>query len=190
MDERQCYHDEAASRFRNIAQPALPRRSRQTPLNVPLLWSRSFGPSLTLWKLRLPDDIIFSMRRFLTLVALLAALTATLPAARSGSRSASRSEPRSAPRSTATRSRSTTHGSPKCVDCARDSRGRIKRSPEAVRSFRSTHPCPATGNARGACPGYQVDHRVPLGKGGADDPSNMQWLSTPEHKAKTAAERR
>jgi 5-methylcytosine-specific restriction endonuclease McrA len=47
-----------------------------------------------------------------------------------------------------------------------------------------------TGRPSGACPGYQVDHRVSLSKGGADDPSNMQWLSTQEHKAKTASEQR
>jgi len=37
--------------------------------------------------------------------------------------------------------------------------------------------------------GYQVDHVVPLSKGGADQPYNMQIISTEQHKAKTAAER-
>jgi hypothetical protein len=37
--------------------------------------------------------------------------------------------------------------------------------------------------------GYQVDHIVPLSKGGADTPANMQLLSTPAHQAKTGAER-
>jgi 5-methylcytosine-specific restriction endonuclease McrA len=37
---------------------------------------------------------------------------------------------------------------------------------------------------------YQIDHRIPLSKGGADPPSNMQWLTTQQHKAKTAQERR
>jgi hypothetical protein len=39
-------------------------------------------------------------------------------------------------------------------------------------------------------PGYQIDHRVPLRKGGAYEPANMQWLSIEDHKAKTAGERR
>ncbi len=37
--------------------------------------------------------------------------------------------------------------------------------------------------------GYQVDHIVPLHKGGADRPYNMQIISNEQHKAKTAAER-
>ena len=34
-------------------------------------------------------------------------------------------------------------------------------------------------------PGYEVDHIVPLARGGADKPSNMQWLTIPAHKEKT-----
>jgi len=37
--------------------------------------------------------------------------------------------------------------------------------------------------------GYQVDHIVPLSKGGADQPYNMQLLPTEQHKVKTASER-
>lgn len=53
---------------------------------------------------------------------------------------------------------------------------------------KSTHPCPATGRRSVACSGYQGDHRVPSSKGGADDPSIMQRLSTQEHKAKATSE--
>jgi 5-methylcytosine-specific restriction endonuclease McrA len=60
----------------------------------------------------------------------------------------------------------------------------------AKASFRHTNPCPSTGKTTGACRGHQIDHRIPLGKGGADSPSNMQWLFTQEHKAKTAREQR
>jgi hypothetical protein len=38
--------------------------------------------------------------------------------------------------------------------------------------------------APGACPSCQVDHRQALACGGADDPSNMQWQTTAEGKAK------
>lgn len=34
-------------------------------------------------------------------------------------------------------------------------------------------------------PGYEVDHKKALINGGKDKPSNMQWLSHEEHKAKT-----
>jgi 5-methylcytosine-specific restriction endonuclease McrA len=33
-----------------------------------------------------------------------------------------------------------------------------------------------TGYPQGR-PGYEVDHIVPLSRGGADKPSNMQWLT-------------
>ena len=38
--------------------------------------------------------------------------------------------------------------------------------------------------------GYEVDHIIPLSKGGADKPYNMQLLSKEAHKQKTANERR
>ncbi len=39
------------------------------------------------------------------------------------------------------------------------------------------------GQRAGACPSYVVDHVVPLKRGGADAPSNMQWQTV--HAAKT-----
>lgn len=38
--------------------------------------------------------------------------------------------------------------------------------------------------------GYEVDHVVPLSKGGADKPYNMQLLPKEVHKQKTASERK
>ena len=65
---------------------------------------------------------------------------------------------------------------------------RIHRSRAARSSFQRSHPCPANGHTRGACPGYVVDHIRPLKRGGADRPSNMQWQTTAEGKAKDRVE--
>lgn len=70
----------------------------------------------------------------------------------------------------------------------RDSSGRFKRSAAVKYEFRKSNPCPATGQSSGACPGYEIDHIVPLKRGGADATDNMQWLTIPEHKAKTQRE--
>lgn len=67
---------------------------------------------------------------------------------------------------------------------ARDSHGKIKRSEAERDAFLRQHPCPATGKTSGACPGYVVDHVTPLKRGGADNPSNMQWQTADEAKAK------
>lgn len=75
-----------------------------------------------------------------------------------------------------------------CNECARDSRGRIARGAAAKRAFRRGHPCPTTGSTRGACPGYVIDHVKALKHGGADDPSNMQWETREEAKAKDRTE--
>lgn len=66
----------------------------------------------------------------------------------------------------------------------RDSHGRIERSAKARDEFKKSHPCPSTGRSSGACPGYVIDHVVPLKRGGGDQPSNMQWQTIPDAKAK------
>jgi hypothetical protein len=75
-----------------------------------------------------------------------------------------------------------------CATCERDANRRIRRSPEARRAFRASHPCPATGLPTGACPGYVVDHVISLKRGGPDDASNMQWQTVEEAKAKDRVE--
>ena len=54
------------------------------------------------------------------------------------------------------------------------------RDPGQVRAFRKDHPCPLTGGIRGACPGWVVDHIMPLCAGGPDHPRNMQWQAKSE----------
>jgi hypothetical protein len=63
------------------------------------------------------------------------------------------------------------------------------RSKAQVKHFKKLHPCPATGRARGPCPGYVVDHIKPLCAGGPDRPRNMQWQTAAEAKIKDRAER-
>jgi hypothetical protein len=76
----------------------------------------------------------------------------------------------------------------RAVGIQRDSHGRIKRSEQARDEFKKSHPCPSTGKSSGACPGYVIDHVVPLKRGGPDQPSNMQWQTVREAKIKDRTE--
>lgn len=64
-------------------------------------------------------------------------------------------------------------GSPK-----RDASGLIIRSSKPVREFRSWHQCPSTGLKTGACPGWAINHTIPLACGGCDSAANMDWMPT------------
>jgi hypothetical protein len=74
------------------------------------------------------------------------------------------------------------HASP--APGARDARGRLERSAKAKDDFMRS-----TGHLHG-WRGHVVDHIVPLACGGADAPSNMQWQTTAEGKAKDKVERK
>lgn len=90
-------------------------------------------------------------------------------------------EPHSSSRSPSLSSHPSTRAA---VGVTRDSHGKIKRSETARLDFEHHHPCPSTGKPSGACPGYVIDHIVPLKRGGADSPSNMQWQTEAAAKAK------
>lgn len=68
---------------------------------------------------------------------------------------------------------------------ANDTFSQHHRSRAARSAFVHEHPCPSTGKSYGPCEGYQVDHIKALENGGPDIPTNMQWLTIEEHKAKT-----
>lgn len=62
------------------------------------------------------------------------------------------------------------------VSPARTASGAILRSRAVLREFKAAHPCPSTGKATGACPGWAIDHVIPLACGGCDAVVNLQWL--------------
>jgi hypothetical protein len=72
---------------------------------------------------------------------------------------------------------------------SRPANAETKRDPHQRVLFMKQHPCPANGKTRGSCPGYVVDHIKPLCAGGPDRPSNMQWQTVAQGKAKDRAER-
>lgn len=63
-----------------------------------------------------------------------------------------------------------------------------ERSRALRAEFQRQAPCPANGAKRGACPGWQIDHREALICGGRDELSNLQWLTVEDHKEKTRVE--
>jgi hypothetical protein len=65
----------------------------------------------------------------------------------------------------------------------REAKGKIQRSAAARHAFARQ-----TGYPHGR-PGYVIDHIVPLACGGIDAPSNMQWQTVAEAKAKDRTER-
>ena len=76
-----------------------------------------------------------------------------------------------------------------CLSLATPIEARIKRSQSAKVEFKREHPCPSTGKAKGPCKGYVIDHINPLACGGPDVPSNMQWQTVADAKAKDKWER-
>lgn len=73
---------------------------------------------------------------------------------------------------------------------SKDSQAATTRSSSQVAKFKKLNPCPANNKTKGSCPGYIVDHIIPLCLGGLDDPSNMQWQTKADSYKKDAIERR
>lgn len=74
-----------------------------------------------------------------------------------------------------------------CGEPRRDDRGRIVRRADVLAAYKRIHPCPATGKASGACPGWSVNHIIPLASGGCDAVDNMQWLPDAIKRCRAAA---
>ena len=72
----------------------------------------------------------------------------------------------------------------KAEGVARAPHGKIQRSARERAEFKRANPCPSTGRSSGGCPGYVIDHVVPLKRGGPDKPSNMQWQTKAAAKEK------
>jgi hypothetical protein len=58
------------------------------------------------------------------------------------------------------------------------------RSQKTVRAFKRLYPCPFTGKSSGPCPGWIIDHILPLECHGLDVVLNMQWQTVIDAKAK------
>lgn len=58
----------------------------------------------------------------------------------------------------------------------RNAKGEIIRRTDVLRAFQAIHPCPSTGKTTGACPGWAIDHVIPLNNNGRDSLINLQWL--------------
>jgi hypothetical protein len=82
-----------------------------------------------------------------------------------------------------TTARPASHGKSRGATVGHTAKGRLARSETAKRAFESQ-----TGYPHGR-PGYVVDHIRPLACGGADAPSNMQWQTVADAKAKDKVER-
>jgi hypothetical protein len=114
------------------------------------------------------------MHKLLLALALVSLILPTLAEGRGGGHSGGASYSASGH----TSGYSGSHSSTYCASCARDSEGRIARSSDAREEFMR-----ATGYPHGR-PGYVIDHVIPLKRGGPDSPSNMQWQTKADAKAK------
>jgi hypothetical protein len=117
---------------------------------------------------------VYTMARKIRAVLLVLALVFGLPVASFAQRGGGGHHSGGSHRGTSKKSSSASH----------NKHGRIKRSEAAKDQFMRD-----SGYPHGR-KGYMVDHRVPLACGGADSPSNMQWQTKADAKAKDQVERK
>lgn len=63
-----------------------------------------------------------------------------------------------------------------CGEPRRTAAGHILRRADVLVEFRRLYACPATARHTGPCPGWAIDHVIPLAVGGCDAVRNLQWL--------------
>lgn len=63
-----------------------------------------------------------------------------------------------------------------CPSVVRTGGGKVYRSKAVIRAYREIYPCPVTGQTRGACPGWAINHVIPLSRKGCDAVINLQWV--------------
>jgi hypothetical protein len=71
-------------------------------------------------------------------------------------------------------------------EVVREGDGTTKRSTKVINAFKRQWPCPVNGKRSGACPGWAIDHIIPLACGGVDAVYNLQWLPNEIKSAKGA----
>lgn len=58
----------------------------------------------------------------------------------------------------------------------RNADGTTLRSTKVINAFKHVWACPSTSLHKGPCPGWAIDHVIPLDCSGVDAVWNMQWL--------------
>jgi hypothetical protein len=68
-----------------------------------------------------------------------------------------------------------------CGTPKRDKNGRILRRKDVLVKFAKLYACPSTLKHEYPCPGFGLDHSIPLANGGCDAVFNLTWIPN-EHK--------
>lgn len=63
-----------------------------------------------------------------------------------------------------------------CGSPERDINGVIIRNSSVIKAYRRVHPCPSTLLFSDSCPGWSINHIIPLACGGCDSVSNLVWM--------------
>jgi len=76
-----------------------------------------------------------------------------------------------------------------CITPLRNADGSIYRRSAVAAAYKRIWPCPSTHEKYGPCPGWSVNHAVPLACGGKDEVSNMLWMRNDAKKIQDSYER-